>query len=656
MHNHRQLAWLAGTVAVLALCLPAQAQQTMGVPVDWSHRHLVVTNAADPQQRVAAARDPRMLSNWLRRTQTMGAAQWAPPHGHHRRGNHMTRDWSVSLGAGRVAPAMSPAKFGISTSGTPSCTSDYVAYGLDVAGTVNTAGGQANLVGLRNLYSGGATGNPGLCGLVNVSSESRSTNTVTITTSSAHGFAVGMQVSMVGLSDSGANGTWTVASAPSSTQFTYTTTGLSGSGSSATGTASFAAASVAFAYNITTASGGRVLTSPSVSLDGTKIAFVESTAGASIFHVLTLDPCVTSSAGCSTNGTSATSSAVPGSGNSASMVSITYSGSASNTLSSPWIDYSTNTAYVGDDNGTLYRIKNVFSGVPALDGTFGTGGALPLNGGHKLTAPVLAQGWLFVGDDSGLLWPVGAASPNVILGALQVGGGKNFLGTLFGIVDPVVVDTSTSGIVSVFATSGADPNTNHATLVQATLNIGTQTFAQVARADLGTTFIGPFYNMHAGALDNNYQSGTISSTKGFLYVCGELSPWAYPQLMRFGFTAGSPPTMNSTANGTLTMHSGTAECSPLTEFANPNLAVNDLLFAGDSSGEVQSFNITGSMPTAAAAGPVTESGGTSAIIVDTTQLANNQGSSIYFTTQTTNTGNCGTGNYCAIKLTQAGLQ
>ena len=53
---------------------------------------------------------------------------------------------------------MFPAKYSFDINDTPNCTNDYVVFGLNVAGAT---GGQANLIGLRNLYSG--TDPAGLC-------------------------------------------------------------------------------------------------------------------------------------------------------------------------------------------------------------------------------------------------------------------------------------------------------------------------------------------------------------------------------------------------------------------------------------------------------------------------------------------------------------
>jgi hypothetical protein len=48
---------------------------------------------------------------------------------------------------------MFPAKYSFDINETPDCSNDYVVFGLNVAGAT---GGQANVIGLRNLYSGTA--------------------------------------------------------------------------------------------------------------------------------------------------------------------------------------------------------------------------------------------------------------------------------------------------------------------------------------------------------------------------------------------------------------------------------------------------------------------------------------------------------------------
>lgn len=51
---------------------------------------------------------------------------------------------------------------------------------------------------------------------------SESTNTVTITTSAAHGYSVGQTVNISGVTPAGYNGNWLIVTVPSSTTFTYT--------------------------------------------------------------------------------------------------------------------------------------------------------------------------------------------------------------------------------------------------------------------------------------------------------------------------------------------------------------------------------------------------------------------------------------------------
>src|SRR5271169_2950577 len=116
---------------------------------------------------------------------------------------------------------------------------------------------------------------------------------------------------------------------------------------------------VLFAYNVTTAVGGKILTSPVLSLDGKKITFVESVPGspAAIFHVLTW------ASGQGSIGNAANPNNIL-----AGMTSLTFPNAVSDTLSSPWVDYDADTAYVGDDKGHVYQIHPVFSGPPVLSG------------------------------------------------------------------------------------------------------------------------------------------------------------------------------------------------------------------------------------------------------------------------------------------------
>ena len=169
-----------------------------------------------------------------------------------------------------------------------------------------------------------------------------------------------------------------------------------------------------------------MLTSPVISLDGTKIAYVESATKSTVFHILTWK---------SGEGTSATKAANPAAsgacGTGSCLKSITLSTTATDTLSSPWIDYQTDKAFIGTDDGKIYRVSCVFtcaaSANPIIDWTYtlpvaGTGGAAATPNGPVYDFP---SGRLFVGDQLGEVWVINAktGTPTLNAGPLMIGGG-----------------------------------------------------------------------------------------------------------------------------------------------------------------------------------------------------------------------------------------
>ena len=162
------------------------SEEHIGRVVDWSYHHIVVSGPLSNANLDRARREPRILFHLAERNLPLqprfpgpkivgsndfnrGQFRSGPirgrgfpglPQGHPpKKRNALERDWSVSLGAGSVAPNMFPAKFGFNPDATltlTNCATDYAVFGLNVAGSTT----QANLVGITNLYSG--TG--GLCG------------------------------------------------------------------------------------------------------------------------------------------------------------------------------------------------------------------------------------------------------------------------------------------------------------------------------------------------------------------------------------------------------------------------------------------------------------------------------------------------------------
>ncbi len=117
---------------------------------------------------------------------------------------------------------------------------------------------------------------------------------------------------------------------------------------------------VKFSYNASTG-GGALNSYPTIDLTGTKIAFIENATAGATFHVLFL-PATDSGAGSTyPDPVNLTNLPVCNGSNTPCEFSLQYSTSAA-TLSAPFYDYTpgSDTAYVSDDNGTVYAISPVF--------------------------------------------------------------------------------------------------------------------------------------------------------------------------------------------------------------------------------------------------------------------------------------------------------
>ena len=599
-------------LACLGLASPAQdqpRQQHVGRVLDWSYHHVTLSGGLPAADLDRAKAEPRILfhlaeRNLYRASSGPGGrgdgAGRDPRRPSRPRSHGLKIDWSVPLGTGIVAPYMFPAKYSFDIAATPNCTNDYVVFGLNVAGATP---GQANLVGVNNLYSGAT---PRLC---------------------------------------------------------------------------LANPTVNWAYNGSTA-GGSVLTSPVISLDGKRVAYVESAAGSAVFHVLAWK------AG---EGTSATAAATPtlngactgtvANPTSSCLKSVAFSATATATLSSPWVDYSTDKAFVGSDDGKIYRISCVFNcGVntqPTVDWTFtlpvaGTGGTTATPNGPVYDSQ---SGRLIVGDQLGELWTISAsgATPSVFAGPVMIGGGgcstahppgRTGTGTnctasggSFGIPDSVILDASSSKI---FAFSGNDGTAGASAVVaQLNENLTGLVRVHVGRGSVGSTIAN--WNIHSGAFDNAYFGATPSS--GHLFMCGtgasDTQPWHY----WIGFTAY--PTMNSTPSGSLLRYAvADLPCAPYSELFNPSITLSggtgdhDLLVSGLVGAGANGYIITNDISLGAITvgeAFVNYPGGVSGVIIDNVS-SSGQASSVYFSTQgVVNVGSCANAR-CAVKLTQLGLQ
>jgi hypothetical protein len=214
---------------------------------------------------------------------------------------------------------------------------------------------------------------------------------------------------------------------------------------------------------------GAVPTSPTLSLDGTEIAYVENDPNmGTILHVLTFhtgsteygSACASSNVGTATP-TCAKAPVIPGSTASSTgsdymlpLGLVANATTGADTYSSPFIDYSTDIAYVGDDGGFLYSITGVFLGTPAH-----AGGNFPVtvNAGFDITSPavdVSGTGHIFVGDSDGYVYNYTSAGASAATRILVGGGSAN--ATAGGVQDGPLIDSTNSRGYAVRGCNGTD--------------------------------------------------------------------------------------------------------------------------------------------------------------------------------------------------------
>lgn len=390
--------------------------------------------------------------------------------------------------------------------------------------------------------------------------------------------------------------------------------------------------------------------SPTLSLDGTKVAFVENTNPAKL-DVLTW---------VAGQGTSATAPVVPGTAGS-SLFQLSYTTSTAtgcnatdtNSNSSPYVDYGSGNAYIGADNGKLYKISGIFSGTPAV------AYCITVKANALLTSPVYDEitNQVFVSDGFSVYSFTPGATSFTASGSITVSAATSG--------DPIVlspiVDTS-NGFVYVFSGSGSGTNKTNAVASQMNVALSSQSQAAIGPQQT-TQFI------LDGDFDNAYFTAGPMSGAGTLYACGTQTGGTKPSLYALSFASpngimNTTPAMSDDVNINGSSNP-TGTCSPLLDFFD---GTTDRLFvgAGDYAGTTGANLVTQWITTTrissntatpnATASPYW--GGTSAFTVDNVSTAP-QTTSIYFgTLQPPGTGTtpCGSGQYCAVKLTQNGLQ
>ncbi len=587
---------------------------------DWSTRHVIYTNWGYLADVEKASADPRAIFGWRARPESIhyrfppSRPIHQPVPGPRPVAPTLERDWSIYLGAAGTAPTMYPAKYSFDVTQAPSCANDYVVFPIAAKGSAT----QPNLVAFNQLYSGTA-GATGICNRTPTTSDLGTTAKV---------------------------------------YWSYNVQGIAG--------------------------GGEVPTSPVISFDpnnvnntGTEIAFVESISGsAAHFHVLAFkagDGVVATALQNvlmpKTISSFTANAPVAGSGT-ATDLALGASKTGTVTLSSPFVDYIRDVAYVGNDIGFLYRIKDVFctagnpdckggtKPAPSIDTTWGTSGAVTVCSG-VLTAPVLDFVTLNVyeGCSDGKLYSI---SQTGTVTSLVVGDGVASK-TYGGIVDPPMVD-GVDGFV--YAVSGSGNAGAYGVLAQAKMNLSSPVVAQIGA--------GNQCNMHAPVFNNLYYTSPTTSG-ALIYVGGTTGVISQPcsagstttgDIYIYAVTFNSTTGVMTAGAPTNTLSAGGgpgAEWAPLLEFDNTTTTTDWLFVAALQSSQTNmaTVNITSSA-FGTFANFVTYGLGPSGMIVDNNS-ASAQAASIYFNALgennscSNNTVLTDTGG-CAVKLTQAALE
>jgi hypothetical protein len=617
---------LSGVFSGHLFALGQKNDSNSRVPVieDWSHRHLIYSAPRSTIQNLQLQQQPRYVQQYLRRNvlplRPVRGPVSGPIHAHFGGSDGWERDWGIAVGNGfTMGIGNYPAKYVFNVNQAPSCTNDYVVF-------TTSQGAGTDIYAVNHLYVN--SGGTGLCsGLTNPT--------------------------------------------------------------------------VLWSYHVQS-QGGVSNTSPVISFLGDQIAWVEGTGGTAALHLL--KPYTGGG-----DGTIATPNTPPASATGAAYRSCTPSaptggGATSHacllnlafangkddtgaggaiTPSSPYYDYISDFALVGDDAGNLHEFTGVFIGTPAEVTTGGWPVTMtPVDTAPQLESPVYDEtsGNAFLGNNSGRIFYVRLS--NTSTGTCNAGsnGGVppcvgsttftdgNTANTKIALAP--IVDSTTQRLFVFFSPAGGGPGAEVGQ-DDTTLSAANQVVVNVGS--------GTAHRLGAGSLDNAYYSSDTGLGKGtgWLYVCGNGGTAGamanFAILQRIAVTNG---TLGAALDSTQFVASNaSARCDSITEFYNATSAVDYLFFAVEASGAtgtacvgngcvyaVTVTNGTLTAPPAAGTGAVNASGGTSGIIVDNNSSSTGA-ASIYFTWLVNGDG---TGTYpcngatttlvCAVKLTQAGLQ
>ena len=331
--------------------------------------------------------------------------------------------------------------------------------------------------------------------------------------------------------------------------------------------------SVAWAFN----TGGTITGAPSFSYDGTQVAFIQSNGGVATLVLLKLP---TSLPGTGTLGSPTTLSlaftpALYPACTAPCMTSITLNGSPADTWSNPWVDYASDSLFVGDNAGKLHKFTPVFNGTassPAKEVT--TLWPVTLDA-SPIASPVFdaGTGKVFVGSGAGFFYAVGGGTPSFpAITSGHIYGTSSRLGPAgqtTQIEDAPIVD-AVAGMAYVWVQQDAAGTPNNA-VFQFSTSFTSGGGTERALGQNGRTS----EPVLSGAFDNIYISSesactTTCTPTGNLYVTGDTGGGPGAILYRIPITANVMGTLNT--GPTIGDAAFFGRSSPITEFFNATVA------------------------------------------------------------------------------------
>ncbi len=594
------------TCLALAANLAAQSRDNphVGRVLDSSYHHLLVSGGLMSTSVFAARQEPRVMMRLQQSAANAEARQQLAIAGGFRGveaerpslwGGLPTQDWAVSLGSGNIAPNMYPAKYSFNLNSAPNCAGDYAVFALNVAGVT---GGQANLVGINNLYSG--TTPTGLCGTTPTVNwaYNGSTNGGSVLTSpqlSLDGTRIAYVESLAAgavfhvLTWKAGEGTSATASAAPVTMGSCTAT---------------SSCLISFQYSGTSTT---TLASPWIDYSNDKV-YLASDDG-KIYRLSCAFTCPLNTAP-----TLDWAFTLPVAG----------TGGAQPVPNGPIFDSSSGLIIVGDQLGEIWVLKDgivpsVFAG-PAM---IGGGGCSTVNPPGRIGTPTpcTANGRSFGIPDSPLL--------DVSVHKLYVFTGND--GTAGASAAVVQMNENLSGVVRVHIGRGSRGNV--------TTNV----------------------DLHDGAFDDAYFGGTPTAGHLFMCGTGAANTRPFHYWIGFAnyptMDAAVTGSLQRLATAGIPCTPYTEIYNPTLNLGgNPN--DHDLLVSGLTAGGVNGLIVSNDISTGAITGnlrAVNYPGGISGIITDNIS-SQPQASSVYFSTLTNSAVGTCPNTRCAVKLTQGALR